>query len=436
MGFLSSRGFVCWLVLALTGCRHGAGVGKPKLGQRAGGASSSAAPLRSCGALQPLPIGRPTRASTASGDDRLRASCVRGAAPECVFEVVVDARSELRVALETGDFDGSLSLYEQWKGGRALQELRCVDDVPSGDVHHSRLDMTLGPGRYLLAVDGANHESGEFELFAELEPLPSVVDACEQARPLPVGPALRGSTRGGTNLFSATCSGGAQGPEHVHSIQLDAPARIRVRQQAEYDGSLYLRAQCEDASSELVCNDDFQSNARSMIAARLPAGTYYVYSDSYSREQSGDYALTLERFDEPKPTPSDALCAELARAPIKAGQRELDTLYGSFAFAGSCGGKATPEIALGLRVDAPTTLIAQLEDAELNAVMYLRRVCSDAASELACYVAPRIDRPPSESEMSSPALVVPLERGLYTLVIDGYEASDIGAATLRLQFTP
>jgi hypothetical protein len=429
VGSLSQSARAIWVALALIGCRHSS------FGPRGAAPAVSEAP-RSC--MQPIPlrVGSPMRASTRTGGDSLRASCLRGAAPECVFELEASTRSELRVALETGAFDGALALYERGVSGSAPRELRCVDDLPSGDVHHSRLDATLPAGSYLLAVDGANGEAGEFELFAELEPLASIATACAAAAPLHAAAALRDSTRGGTNLFSATCGGGGQGPDHVHVLALDKPARVRIRQQAEYDGSLYLRASCEDASSELVCNDDFQTNARSMIAARLPAGTYYVFSDSYSREQSGDYTVTLERFDEPAARSSAALCTELAQQPAGAGQRELDTLYGTFAFAGSCGGKDTPEVALTLRVDAPTTLSAKLEDAELNAVMYLRRGCGESSNEVACFVAPRIDRPANEAEMSSPALVVPLERGVYTLVIDGFEASDIGAATLRLLFTP
>ncbi|MDB4987637.1 MAG: hypothetical protein JWN04_2815 [Myxococcaceae bacterium] len=431
MGFLSLA-VTASLIITLCGCRHTASPPAP----RAGRSGASTPTQRSCEAPLPLSFGASIQGSTASGHDRLRASCVRGAAPECVYELQVEQRSELRVALETGQFDGSLALYEQAEGGRSLRELRCVDDVPTGDLHHTRLDLTVPPGRYLLAVDGANRESGDFELFAELEPLAAVADVCARAEPLTAGPTLRDSTRGGINLFSATCGGGAQGPEHVHTIKLEKPARVRLRQQADYDGSLYLRARCEDPSSELACNDDFQSNARSMIAARLGAGTYYVFSDSYAREQNGDYALTFEQLDEPKPASLEATCADLARAPSQPGELELDTLHGTFAFAGSCGGKDTPEYALTFRVDAATTLIAQLDDAEFNAVMYVRRACSDPSSELTCFIAARVDRPPSELELSSPALVAPLERGLYTLVIDGYEAGDLGAATLRLLFTP
>ena len=69
-------------------------------------------------------------------------------------------------------------------------------------------------------------------------------------------------------------------------------------------------------------------------------------------------------------------------------------------------------------------------------MLYVRRTCRDPNTEVACFIAPRVDRPPSELELSSPALVTPLDPGTYTLVIDGAEPGDMGAATLRLAFSP
>ncbi len=390
----------------------------------------------SCAVPLTLRPGTSARASTQLGRDALRASCVRGSAPECVYVLDVSDRAELRVSLESSDFDGALALYSE-AGTSSPRELRCVDDTPSGDPHHARIEVAVSPGRYLIAVDGANGEAGEFELFAELEPLATTREACTGARPLVAGVSARDSTRGGANLFSATCGGGAQGPEHVRNLMLERTSRVRIRQQAEFDGSLYLRADCEDPSSELACNDDFQGNARSSITARLEAGRYYVFSDSYSREQSGDYVITLERVDEPEHVTAEALCRAAERgSPLTAGEHELDTLHGSSELGGSCGGTGAPELLFPLRVEAPTQLVAVLEDAELNAVIYLRRSCADASSELACYTAPRIDRAGAERDSSPPGMVAPLERGSYVLVVDGAEPSDMGAATLQVLFKP
>lgn len=376
------------------------------------------------------------RATTRVGTDARRPSCLRGAAaPECVFTLDVEERSQLRVALESSDFDGALALYRDTP---EAEELRCVDDSPSGDVHHARFETSLAPGRYLLVVDGARGDAGEFELFTELEPLPGIAEVCARARPLEPGAPLRASTRGGVHLFSATCGGGAQGPEHVHKLRVEEPSRVRLRQRADYDGSLYVRAACEDASSEVGCNDDYQGSASSLVATRLGAGTYYVYSDSYSDEHTGDYTLNVELGPEPATKSLSALCAEAVErgAWLEPGITDVDTFYGSSAFAGSCGGESAPEVVVPIRVEAPTTFVALLDDAELNAVMYVRRICTDGESEVACYVAPRIDRAPSERRSSPNALVAPLERGTYVLVIDGYEANELGAATLRVLFGP
>jgi hypothetical protein len=386
------------------------------------------APTDDCMATIPLAPGRSVRASTQTGLDAHRASCARGTARECAFALDVTAPSELRAVLETSNFDGVLTLYED----EPRRELRCVDDAPPGDVRHARLETTLQPGKYQLLVDGANGEAGDFQLFTELEPLPEPSRVCEDARPLTPGTTLRESTRGGRHLFNGSCGGG-EGPEHVHRITLDHASRIRVRQQSEYDGSLYLRAECTDPQSELACNDDLQGHARSLVTARLAAGTYYLFSDSYARDQSGDYVLTYERVD----APHASSVADRCRAPGPrgvAGLHEVDTLSAPGALAGSCGGEGAPEVLVPLQVDAPMTLVALLEAPEFNAVLYLRRACEDAQSELACWIAPRIDGVSVPG--AKPAMIVLLEPGRYVLVIDGLAAGDLGAATLHLLLEP
>lgn len=386
------------------------------------------APVDGCYAPIPLVPGRSLRASTQTGIDTYRPSCARGTARECAFTVDVSAPSELRAMLETSNFDGALALYEQDTG----RELRCVDDAPPGDTRHARLERTLSPGRYQLVVDGANGEAGDFQLFTELEPLPEPALVCEAARPLTPGTTLRESTRGGRHLFSGSCGGG-EGPEHVHRIIVDEPSRIRVRQQSEYDGSLYLRADCIDPRSELACNDDFQGHARSLLTARLGPGSYFLISDSYARDQSGDYVLAYERVDEPPPLQRADRCRVFGPT-VTAGLHEIDTLSAPSALSGSCGGADAPELLLPLRIDAPTTLVALLEAPEFNAVLYLRRACDDAASELTCWTAPRIDG--ITVPAGRPAMIVPLEPGRYVLVIDGLKAGDLGAATLHVVLEP
>ena len=383
-----------------------------------------------CLATLPLSPGTPVRASTLFGHDAVTASCVRGAAPECRFALEVRQPSLLRASLESGSFDGSLALY---RAGTPPEELRCNDDLPSGDVRHARLEASVAPGSYLLVVDGANGEAGDFELFTELEPLPAREQVCASAARLQPARPTRDSTRGAANLFGGSCGGG-DGPEHVHALMLHEPARVRLRQQAEFDGALYLRAACDDGRSELACGAASPHGAAALIAAQLDAGTYYVFSDGFAREQGGGYVLSVEQEAAPAVTTTERRCAEAGALPALApGRHEIDTLAAPAALAGSCGGEGAPEHLVSIRVERPSILFAQLQDTELNAVLYVRRACHDARSELACVTFPRLDLP---RDASLPPLTVALEPGFYTLVVDGQDAGELGAATLDVLLSP
>ena len=179
--------------------------------------------------------------STLVGDDLARGSCVRGSAPECVFMLDVPSRSDVRLSLESADFDGSLVLLDQYRSN----EILCIDDSPTGDTHHTRIETTLGAGRYAVMVEGANGEAGQFALFAEVDPLPSPFEPCAAASTLSPGTSVRGSTRSAPNQFGASCAGGAEGPDRVHAFELEERARVRIWQESEHETALYVRAQCE-----------------------------------------------------------------------------------------------------------------------------------------------------------------------------------------------
>ncbi|HEX6243102.1 MAG TPA: hypothetical protein VFZ61_19445, partial [Polyangiales bacterium] len=147
-----------------------------------------------------LALGRPLAVLGAPRDNPISASCLRRDSVSCLFEFELGARSDLRVALSSAGFDGALALFASppvpAPQGRAV-ELACVDDAPLGDTQHARLDLSLDPGAYTLAVLAAPGQSGEFELFAEAEPLPALTSLCQAATPLLQGTLQRGSTRGG-----------------------------------------------------------------------------------------------------------------------------------------------------------------------------------------------------------------------------------------------
>lgn len=380
-----------------------------------------------------LPIGRSVLGSTERGSDVMQGSCVRGAAPECVHTLEVPARANVRIDLASENFDGALVLLDA--SGDPRSEISCVDDTPQGDTHHARIDATLQAGTYKVVVDGAG-ESGVFELFVQLDPLPPIAQVCSQAVVLREGETFRGSTTRAPNQFTATCAGGARGPDHVHAFDLEKPSRVRLRQQSEHDGALYVRSSCEDPSSEAGCNDDFLDATRAALALSLGAGRHFVVSDAYGRGQSGSYALSYERIDEPQVPSVTAYCQEAEALSVTTGAFEVDTFTAPSVLEGSCGGEGAPEIPFVITVTERSELRAELVSPELNATLYVRERCADATSELICFRTPLIDRVPDAPAPDATALLITLEPGQYTLVVDGAEPRDMGAARLLLSLTP
>ncbi len=377
-----------------------------------------------CGTNVSLPIGRSVLSSTLVGDDLTQGSCLRGNAPECVFMLDVPTRSDVKLSLESADFDGALVLMDAARSN----ELLCIDDSPSGDTHHARIETTLEPGRYAVVVESADG-AGQFSLFAQVDPLPTPAELCAGARPLVPGVSLRGSTRGAENGFEASCAGGAVGPDRVHSFELTQPSRVRLVQQGEFESTLYIRAQCEQPDSEVLCNDAMRDGHAAVVTAELLPGRYYVVVDSFARAHSGDYVLLLE--EAPTRTASvPAACEAAAARELKAGEYEIDTLYETSALEGSCGGSDAPEALFRVSLAEEVTLQIELRESEFDAAIYVRLVCDDERSELSCVSLPRPD-PDDDSPRLFSATLGP---GTYNVAIDGLNRADMGAVRMRVAF--
>jgi len=397
-------------------------------GQRGnvGSAHESLASIACTGST--LPAGVLIRSSTRGAAKRLGGSCVLQSAPACLFDFEVTTRSEARISLLSPEFDAALSLY-RLDGTHGRHELACNDDAQSSRTDQSRVRAHVEPGRYRVVVGGASGESGEFELFAELAPSVTPAQLCARAPELPEGRYVYGSSRGSGNTFETSCSGGGQGPVDVHRVTLNHAARVRIWQQGDEAGTLSLHENCDPAVSELSCADASDAAPRAVLATQLSPGTYFVVSGGVGRDGM-DYALMFERTDIPEDSPPELACERARTLEGNNVSLELDTFHAPSSFAGSCGGDGAPEQLYRLNVPDPSFVRIWLDQPELDAVVYLRRVCANAESEVLCE---RIERSAHRQE---PPFAAVLDAGEYTVVVAGAFPGAMGAAALRVAVTP
>src|SRR5690606_6581330 len=134
-------------------------------------------------------------------------------------------------------------------------ELACNDDY--GDAQHSRVEANLAPGIYYAVVDGFPGAMGEFSIELRLSEMRTEAEVCASVESIVPGQPVHADNSDGSHTFQATCANGATGPEHVRRLRIDAKSRVRVLQQSDFDGVLHVRGECERATSELACNDDY-----------------------------------------------------------------------------------------------------------------------------------------------------------------------------------
>lgn len=111
-----------------------------------------------------------------------------------------------------------------------------------------------------------------------------------------IGETHTGTTVGGGAELGAGCTESA-GAEVVHRLVLgdaDVPVTLTATSDLDgtgYDAVLYVRRACDDAETELGC-DDAGSNGDTVTFDAAEAGVYYVIVDSHDGG-SGSYELVV-----------------------------------------------------------------------------------------------------------------------------------------------
>lgn len=413
----ATRGSGSWVASAWSG---GARPGGEMMGEPGGEMAAARPPHGGPGTCEEpyeITAAQPARGDTSSGDSVTSGSCLGGGnAPEHVYSFTLDQRSMVS-AVMSSVFDGALYLLGAC--GETRSEIACNDDAPT--TSRSEIGATLEPGLYYLVVDGFGSAAGEYEVTLTTTPMQSVAEICGGATVLTSGQPVAGTTSGRADYFQATCAGQARSGDQVYAIDVAQRSRMRVRMQSTYDGAVYVRRECSDATTEISCNDDFRDTRHSLVTATVDPGRYYVYADGYASASNGDYSLMAELA----PAAGTGAAADTCAAPgaHTAGQDLMaDTFTAADDLAGSCGGQGAPDVVYRLDLQSRTRVRARFLDQEFAPVVYLQSACGTQTSEVFCV----------DATAGAPIDQI-VAAGTYYLVVDGQTADSFGAAQISLQ---
>ena len=154
-----------------------------------------------------------------------------------------------------------------------------------------RLNQCLGDARTPAGCDQAVAADCFRPAFCEA--VPDVIYAP------PGGGRINFDTTGAPSAGPSDCGGG--GPQQVIVVSLGQRSNVSFEiVERSFDTLIHLRSACDDADSEIACNDDGSRN--DFLASRIPdnegtialeAGIYYLYIDSFGGNGSGPGAVQI-----------------------------------------------------------------------------------------------------------------------------------------------
>ena len=387
------------------------------------GGAASREPEGSCGRPHELELGQTVSGSTAQASDQSGGRCIRGNAPDVAYEFTLDDRANVCIDM-TSTYDGALVLQSEC--GQPHAELACNDD--STDTRHSSIRETLDPGTYYLLASGFAEARGNYSITTAIAETAETAELCQQAQLLTPGQNVQGTTAGCLpDAFQATCAAGARSPERVYQLRLQQRSRVRIDSSTTtHDGVLYLRSNCTDAASEVVCNDDYRDVRHSLVTATLDPGTYYLFADGYGQGQEG--AFTLRAQVAPlrgNPVPGDA-CP--SAQPLQAGRIQGSTMSANADLTGSCSPhQDAPDLVYALNLSENSRVRVRMTQSDMRASLYIQETCGQQSSEVVCEG--------GRTRRGAPAIEQVLQAGNYFLVVDGADQNEFGDFEMDVEIT-
>lgn len=259
-----------------------------------GGASTAG---DTCADAQVITPGTPVDGNTFLAHDDVHSPCAAASdGYDVVYRLNVAERARVQLWFEHSDLreQGTITVTRACEAP-ALAQATCR----AGAMGASRgFDQILDPGAYFVIVDSAApRRFGRFRLNSRVESAAEVERLCRTATLLVPGRTVTGTTAGGTDRFQATCAGGARSPERLYRLVVRRRSAVRVSVTSTtsgYDPAVYIRQTCATASTERACNDDAGDVQHSQVEATLDPGTYTVFVDGFSGNNSGTFSLECQ----------------------------------------------------------------------------------------------------------------------------------------------
>lgn len=302
--------------------------------------------------------------------------------------------------------------------------------------------------------------------------------ACASPIPLDLSAgSVAGTTLGKAEDFQGSCQSESS-LEDVYRFDVLEPLRIRFHMSG-FDTVLYVRADCDSASSEIACDDDGGPNNSSIIERDFQPGTYFLFADGWGTS-AGPYTIDIHvecgagaildpstghcvpdpcatnpcvqphmtqcepvpptgytchcdpgYIPDPgapnacivDPDPKGETCADPILLAPGTGSVQGTTSNASHDAAGSCGGQGPERIYV---VSLSEPMRADLSLSGYDTVLYLRTACAASNTEVACN--------DDNGYSTDSAIITVLDPGDYYIFADSY--SDGGGYTLDYDFRP
>lgn len=386
-------------------------------GTGAGVAAQTVAASNAAGTCEsPIPlVAGQLQGSTSRGEASSEGvdACSGARGKELVYKLELPARKRVQIKMEAR-FDTMLYVRrDDCEDGDA--QVACNDDASAdGRGNASRIDAVLEAGTYYVFADGASGEAGTFRMDVALSDVPTLADACRQARALSPGAIVSGALGASFDHARASCGGEARGHDIVYRLDLGQRARVRlVEHSDDFGPALHVRRTCVDPQSEVACADSGATDGDATVATILDAGTYAVFADAVDEDADGHYTLSAELAPEQGSGVQGDTCADAA--PLGVGATDGDTFQAKDDFAPRCAAQGTPDVVYRVDISRRSRLHVDVEAEESELVVALQRACGDGQTELAC----------------GPALDQVLAPGTYFLVVDGRKPGALGRFSLE-----